>query len=130
MAVKKGNFLPKKGNLLPLAENPLRPPAYYERVIASAIRRELAGSHKSEKTLMRWTGASGRTVKNWASGLRGPNGVHLIALMRNSDEVLKAVLNMAGRTTKGTPHNIAAVRIHLLDSLALLAAETADTRTA
>jgi hypothetical protein len=130
MAGKEGNILPKKGNLLPLAENPLSTAVSYEQVIAKALRRELSGSHKSEKTMMRWTGASGRTVKNWVSGQRGPSGVHLIALMRNSDEVLKAVLNMAGRRTEGTPENIAAVRIHLLDSLALLAAETAHTPTA
>jgi len=80
--------------------------------------------------MMRWTGISGRTVKNWVSGQRGPSGVHHISLMRNSDEVFEAVLNMAARRAEGTPENIAAVRIHLLDSLALLAAKTANTRTA
>src|SRR5215470_9456536 len=32
------------------------------------------------KTVMRWTGASEGTVRNWFLGSSGPNGQHLIAL--------------------------------------------------
>ena len=36
-------------------------------------------------------------VKNWFEGKNGPNGENLIKLARHSDEVLEAVLFMAGR---------------------------------
>ena len=41
--------------------------------------------------------AGERTVKNWFEGKNGPNGDNLIELIRHSDEVLEAVLLMAGR---------------------------------
>ena len=120
MAAKKGNILPKKGNLLHPVAKRSSTATYYERAIAGALRRELDGSRKSEKTLMRWTGASGRTVKNWVSGLRGPSGAHLIALMRNSDVTFEAVLMLAGRPRTIMPENIATARAHLLELLAFL----------
>ena len=42
-------------------------------------------------------GVSARTAKNWLSGTTGPTGTHLVELMRTSDHVLEAVLQMAGR---------------------------------
>lgn len=44
-----------------------------------------------------WTGAHERTAKNWFFGRYAPSGEHLVALARNSDEVLDAFLAMAGR---------------------------------
>ena len=49
------------------------------------------------KIVMRWTGVSERTAKNWFSGTHGPSGEHLVELMRCSDEVLATVLKAAGR---------------------------------
>jgi len=46
---------------------------------------------------MRWTGFSERTAKTWLAGSHGPAGEHLVELMRNSNEVLAAVLVLAGR---------------------------------
>tara|TARA_R110001592_G_scaffold197769_4_gene445802 strand:+ start:16864 stop:17121 length:258 start_codon:yes stop_codon:yes gene_type:complete len=46
---------------------------------------------------MAFTSAGERTVKNWFEGKNGPNGDNLIELIRHSDEVLEAVLLMAGR---------------------------------
>jgi hypothetical protein len=117
---KTGNTLPKKGNILPLVANPKTTTSYYEQAIAGALRRELSGSNKSVKTLIRWTGAGGRTVKNWISGLRGPSGAHLVALMKNSDVVFEAVLTMVGRPRAIAPENIAVARVHLRELLALL----------
>jgi hypothetical protein len=51
----------------------------------------------SVKAVMAHTGASERTVKNWFQDKNGPNGENLVELMRCSDEVLEAVLWMAGR---------------------------------
>ena len=51
----------------------------------------------SVKTVMAYTGAGERTVKNWFEGKNGPNGENLIELVRHSDEVLEALLWMADR---------------------------------
>jgi hypothetical protein len=93
MALKKGNELPKRGNSLPLLELGFA----YEQVISAALRQELGRSRYTAKTLMRWTGAGARAAKHWLAGSAGPSGVHLIALMRNSDAVFEAVLKLAGR---------------------------------
>ncbi|WP_281972362.1 XRE family transcriptional regulator [Ruegeria faecimaris] len=69
----------------------------YQVAIAAALKRELGGSHRAIKIVMRWTGVSERTAKNWLAGSHGPAGEHLVELMRNSNEVLAAVLSLAGR---------------------------------
>ena len=51
----------------------------------------------SVKTVMAFTGAGERTVKNWFEGKNGPNGENLVELVRHSDEVLEALLWMADR---------------------------------
>lgn len=96
MRAKMGNEFPKMGNSLPLSGG-TSPESSYEAVIGAAVRRELGGSHQAIKTLMKWTGASPRTAKNWLSGSAGPSGTHLVELMRSSDLVFEAVLGMAGR---------------------------------
>ncbi|WP_083463616.1 hypothetical protein [Prosthecomicrobium hirschii] len=65
--------------------------------IAAALKRSLGSTHASVKTAAAWTGANERTAKNWFSGRYGPSGEHLVALARNSDDVLHAFLSMAGR---------------------------------
>jgi hypothetical protein len=106
MRAKMGNGFPKKGNSLPLmaAESQNVP---YEKVIAGAVRRELGGSHQAVKTLMKRTGASARTAKNWLAGSAGPTGSHLVELMRSSDLVFEAVLRMAGRSQAIANHRLA-----------------------
>ncbi|MGK7754955.1 hypothetical protein [Roseovarius sp. C03] len=69
----------------------------YQMAIAAALKRELGGSHRAIKIVMRWTGVSERTAKNWLAGSHGPAGEHLVELMRNSNQVLAAVLSLAGR---------------------------------
>jgi len=51
----------------------------------------------SVKTVMAYTGAGERTVKNWFEGKNGPNGENLVELVRHSDDVLEALLLMACR---------------------------------
>ncbi|SDM12176.1 hypothetical protein [Aliiruegeria lutimaris] len=65
--------------------------------IALALKRSLGDSRAGVKTVVAWTGANEKTVKNWFSGTYGPSGAHLIALARHSDEVLGTFLAMAGR---------------------------------
>jgi hypothetical protein len=74
-----------------------RHPDPYPEAIARALQRQLGGSHQAVKTVMRWTGAGERTVKNWFAGDSGPSGRHLAALAGHSDEVLAAFLGLAGR---------------------------------
>ena len=57
----------------------------------------MGGTHQAAKTVMRWTGASEWTVKNWFAGSGGPSGQHLIALAHHSDEVLATFLVSTGR---------------------------------
>jgi len=38
-----------------------------------------------------------RTVKNWLAGVSGPNGQHLVDLIRHSDDVMEVLLTLAER---------------------------------
>jgi hypothetical protein len=66
----------------------------------------LGDSHRAVKTVMQWTGASERTIKNWFAGTRGPSGEHLVLLLRQSDMVLQIFLSLAGRD-----HTVAAIKL-------------------
>ena len=66
-------------------------------VIAETLRETFGGTRMSVKTIMAYTGAGDRTVKNWLEGKNGPSGKNLVGLVRHSDEVLEALLLMAGR---------------------------------
>jgi hypothetical protein len=65
--------------------------------ISDVLHRAFGGSGKSIKTVMKYTGAGERTVKNWFEGKNGPNGENLIKLAQHSDEVLETLLMLAGR---------------------------------
>jgi hypothetical protein len=69
----------------------------YSASVAAALRAELGDSHQAVKTVMRWTGANERTVKNWLAARGGPRGEHLVRLMHYSDKTLEIVLRLAGR---------------------------------
>lgn len=65
--------------------------------LSDALSEELGHTHRTVKTAMRWTGASESCVKLWLAGTHAPRGVHLVELMRRSDEVLRSILLAAGR---------------------------------
>src|SRR6478672_9397027 len=90
-------MFPKKGNYFPNGIGGGKGGVGYPAAIATALRTELGNSHQAVKTVMRWTAANERTVKNWFAGRRGPRGEHLLALMRHSNAVLEVVLQLAGR---------------------------------
>ena len=69
----------------------------FTTVIAETLRKTFGHSGRSIKTVMAYTGAGERTVRNWFECKNGPSGHNLIELLRNSDEILEAVLLMAGR---------------------------------
>ncbi len=90
-------MFPKMGKTFPDDDERKLDRIEYQMAIATALKRELGGSHRAIKTLVKWTDVSERTAKNWLSGSHGPSGEHLINLMRCSDEVLIAVLEIADR---------------------------------
>ncbi len=108
---------PKKGKLFPRYHNrnghdeggENLDGVSYAAGIAAALEKALRDGGIRIKTVAGWTGANERTVKNWVSGHYGPCGSHLIVLMRHSDEVVEAVLSMAGL------HNL-----HLAERLVVL----------
>ncbi len=97
---KKGRkFRPASGKSFPNSADTVAASDGYEfaAVIAETLRGTFGGTRMSVKTVMAYTGAGERTVKNWFEGKNGPNGENLVELVRHSDEVLKALLLMAGR---------------------------------
>jgi len=99
----KGNPLPKLGKDLHPAPRRRRSTAYAVAV-SEALRSQLNGSAHTTKTLMRWTGASERTVKGWLSGANGPCGEHLVELMANSDKVWDGFRRLAKRPAVEVRH--------------------------
>ena len=97
---KKGRkFRPVSGKTFPSSSGTVPVSEVYDftAVIAETLRHAFGGTARSVKTVMGYTGAGERTVKNWFEGKNGPNGENLVELMRHSDEVLEAMLMMAGR---------------------------------
>lgn len=92
----------------------------FAEAISEALRLELSATHRAAKTLMSWTGASERTAKHWMAGTVGPSGPHLLELMRNSDAVLRVVLELAGRDRLMPAAALLAMRPGLRDLVALI----------
>ncbi|MBX6741820.1 MAG: XRE family transcriptional regulator [Acetobacteraceae bacterium] len=97
MRTKKGRTMHPKGRKLPFNGEDTGPPMGYPAELAAALRREMQKRRAAAKIVMRWTGASERTVKAWLGGISVPSGEHLVALMRHSDEVFVTVLRLSER---------------------------------
>ena len=69
------------------------------------------------KTVMAYTGAGDRAVRNWFEAKNGPNGENLIELVRHSDEVLEAFLQMSGREEILTAKKLVDARNTLVEML-------------
>lgn len=105
-------MLPKTGSRLPGAGQRVSE-ADYVAAISTALRDELGTTGAASKTIMRWTGASERTARNWMTGVAGPSGHHLVSLMRESDAVLSAVLAMSTRPELVLGSDLHAVEVAL-----------------
>jgi hypothetical protein len=110
-------MLPKTGKFLPKGEGRAASGSAYAAVVALALRDELGDSHRAVKIVMRWTGASECTVKNWFAGTRGPRGEHLVSLVRHSDDVFRAFLRLTAREASTVAMNLKAVRSKLVEML-------------
>ena len=85
-------MFPKTGNKFPQAPAVDKARSPYAQLVASALRTSLDDTHRAIKTVMLWTHANERTVKNWLSGTNGPNGEYLLALLGKSDAVVDALI--------------------------------------
>jgi hypothetical protein len=108
-------MLPKKGKKLHRRGQGGGGDLSFGKLIAEALRTELGSNHRTIKTVMRWTGASERTVKHWFAGTHGPRGEHLVALSRHSDEVFRTFLLLVGRGPIILSAKLAELRSKLLD---------------
>jgi hypothetical protein len=88
MLTKSGRKLPKM--------RPAPSEADYIEQISGALRLELGGTAAAVKTIMRWTGASGRSARTWLSGSGSPSGYHLLRLARECDALFEVMLDLTG----------------------------------
>lgn len=109
-------MLPKTGNKLHRDHEEHA----FAAMMSEALVQELGLTHQAVKTAMRWTGASERTVKHWLSGTHAPRGMHLLGLIRNSDEILRRLLIATGRRDALIALEVAILRQNLLETLAFI----------
>ncbi len=89
-------MFPKTGNEVPTPQRGATAQRCAQ-AIGEALRSELGESHRSAKTVMKWTGACERSAKNWIGGHKVPSGWHLILLARHSRSVAMSILSLANR---------------------------------
>lgn len=90
---------------------------HFSEMIAVALRNEFGNNRQTVKTIMGWTGASERTVKNWLAATHGPSGEHLVHLARHSDEIFELFLLMADRKPVLTTVTLMRLRSHLQQTI-------------
>ncbi|PTW61675.1 hypothetical protein C8N35_102390 [Breoghania corrubedonensis] len=110
-------MFPKKGKELHDKQPMPDKDREFRQAVAAALKNELGATHQAVKTVMRWTGASERTVKHWFAGSYGPNGGHLVSIARHSDEVLLCFLQAADRPHFSVGLQWAHIRPILVDLL-------------
>jgi hypothetical protein len=120
-------MFPKKGKTFPDVDSQTHPEQRYAAVIAAALMSELGDTHRAIKTVMRWTGTSERTVKNWFAGTSGPSGEHLIAIVRQSDAVFDSVMLLAGRNEIAAAKRLVDARDTLVAMLEIIVEMTASS---
>lgn len=113
-------MFPKKGKFFPISDDRPMGKGQYAAIISAALRSELDDSHRSIKTVMRWTGAKERTVKNWFAGTNGPRGEHLISLARNCGAVSAAFNRMAKSGSTSPSSGLDHVRVLLCETIEAL----------
>ncbi|HEV2515155.1 MAG TPA: hypothetical protein VGV07_07890 [Devosia sp.] len=90
---------------------------HFSTVISVALHNELGNTRQTVKTIMQWTGASERTVKNWLAATHSPSGEHLVHLARHSDEIFELILLMAERKPVVTTVSLIRLRAHLAQTI-------------
>jgi hypothetical protein len=90
-------MVPRDGKLVAGAQASRDLRVSYATAIGAALQGELGNTHRAVKTIMRWTGATERTVRNWLTGANGPAGEHLVSLARKSDAVFAVFAELSDR---------------------------------
>jgi hypothetical protein len=124
-------MFPKKGKTFPGGFRKGRHELHYAAAIAAALRKELGDTHQAVKTVLKWTVADERTIKNWLAGTNGPRGEHLIDLIHHSDEVMDAFLRLTGREPVIVANKLVGARNQLaqiLEQIDLFMGEGSDRR--
>ena len=119
---KGRKFRPISGKTFPSASGNVAASDSYKfaAVIAEALHDAFGGTRMSVKTVIAYTGAGERAVKNWFEGKNGPNGENLVRLVHHSDEVLEAFLLMAGREDILAAKLLVDARDKLVEILAMI----------
>ncbi|MEQ1537890.1 MAG: hypothetical protein ABL928_03100 [Sphingorhabdus sp.] len=112
-------MFPKKGNSFPIGRDALTD-AEFAQVIGSALKVEFGSTRHGAKTIMKWTGVSQRTAKNWLNGSNAPSGMHLMLLARESNAVLKAIMLMAERPEMSLGASLLSLKRLLTETMAAL----------
>ncbi|MCM0032078.1 hypothetical protein [Sandarakinorhabdus limnophila] len=112
-------MFPKKGSSFPVGRDALTD-SEFALVVASALKVEFGSTRNGVKMIMKWTGVSDRTAKNWLNGTNAPSGLHLILLARESNAVLKAMMLMAERPEMSLSASVLSLRRVLAETLAAL----------
>jgi hypothetical protein len=125
---KARNFRPVSGKAFPTSSGRVEKSHGYDfaAVISETLRETFGGSGRSIKTVMAYTGTGERAVKNWFDGKNAPNGENLVMLVRHSDEVLEALLLMAGREDILTAKLVVDARDRLAEVLKIIDELRAD----
>ncbi len=105
-------MFPKTGSRFPNRAGRLTE-ADYITAVSDALKAEFGSAGNASKTIQRWTGASDRSARNWLNGVAGPSGYYLMALARESDAVLSAVLEMTDRPDLAIAIDLHAVEVAL-----------------
>ena len=108
-------MFPKKGKKLHRGSDSRDREREFRQEIAVALKNELGSTHQGIKTVMRWTGASERTVKHWFAGTHAPSGY---------DSVLRFFLRAAERRSLQVGMNWTSIRAALLELIELIGSET------
>lgn len=110
-------MFPKKGSSFPIGRDILTD-TEFAQIIASALKIEFGSTRHGAKTIMKWTGASQRTAKNWLNGTHAPSSLHLVLLARESNAILKALMLVADRPEMSLGASLISLRRLLADTLA------------
>lgn len=108
----KGEELPKKGEESPSVRTRQEQAREFTLAIADALKEELARG-ASIKTIMAWTGAGERTVKEWLAGSNAPRAFQVECLMRSSDLVYERLIIRTGRKRVVNREGLEALRAQL-----------------
>ena len=94
--------------------------------MSEALRIDLGQTHRAAKTLMKWTGASEKSAKNWLCGTFAPSGHNLVCIMRESETVFRTILRLSRRESVAVTVDLIEARAALSRALRALEALPLD----